>query len=102
MSGHTPGPWTVDQRAGNSLSIDGPEGREIASVYDEDIDDVTPQQEADARLMAAAPDLLDACDRALGLIAAVVKHQRVSEKEVRAMAVILSGTLTKARGAGAP
>ncbi len=61
MSKHTPGPWTAD----GSWPFDGfdyikilaPSGREIASVIGPQMEE---QRQADAALMAAAPDLLAA------------------------------------------
>lgn len=52
MTGHTPGPWDYQATAGNhDFSVYGGEtGRDIALVRDFD--------EANARLIAAAPDLL--------------------------------------------
>lgn len=65
---HTPGPWTVGGASGN-----GGEAREIVSrsrciawtacSYDEDAGDVvTAEDDANACLIAAAPDLLEACE----------------------------------------
>lgn len=51
---HTPGPWT--HRAGNNTTNDyvkGPDGELIAMVY-------APYPSANARLIAAIPDLLEA------------------------------------------
>lgn len=58
---HTPGPWTHKATAGNHDFIIYSEaedsGRDIALVRDFD--------EANARLIAAAPELLHACELAL-------------------------------------
>ena len=53
MSAHTPGPWGLD---GNL--IEGPDGERVACItaYSRR----TPKQKANARLIAAAPDLLAA------------------------------------------
>ena len=53
MSAHTPGPWGLD---GNL--IEGPDGERVACItaYSRR----TPKQKANARLIAAAPDLLEA------------------------------------------
>lgn len=78
MSGHTPGPWAVctQQPEGNpywlvGLTIgaaDPGDARKVCTVHDWGIDwpvgtvqhDMTA---ANARLIAAAPDLLEACQR---------------------------------------
>lgn len=55
MSGHTPGPWTVER--------DGPNRRWLVNGDDFAVatcDGAIRRQEADARLIAAAPDLLNA------------------------------------------
>jgi hypothetical protein len=52
MSKHTPGPWTAEDE-GASVHIAGHDGIWVAEVYG--IDD-----NANARLIAAAPDLLQA------------------------------------------
>lgn len=59
---HTPGPWLAqhDPRAGyTDIMQDGLPGPLIASVPDEG----EPVQEANARLIAAAPELLEALER---------------------------------------
>lgn len=64
MSKHTPGPWPMEYTGdgkriviGSGL-VEGPNGYEVAEVYSDDC----PQglAEANGRLIAAAPDLLEA------------------------------------------
>ncbi len=62
---HTPGPWRVGRTTGGLLGIwsrrsraDSPDVCSVASVPD-------ARDEANAHLMAAAPELLAACKRAL-------------------------------------
>lgn len=66
---HTPGPWIWDdEECGNSISIrhdpQNPRalGDEVASVYRDGIE-TTDDMRADARLIAAAPDLLSIARR---------------------------------------
>lgn len=57
MSGHTPGPWTVNE----DCHVYGPQKRPTsicATVY----------KKADARLISAAPELLEASRNALQII----------------------------------
>ena len=56
MTEHTPGPWVVNETRGHAFFIDAP---------DHNICYVGRIAEADARLIAAAPDLLEACEKAL-------------------------------------
>lgn len=60
MSGHTPGPWHIDYAAaggGNIQSVNGPVAntRWFGNTQKEALEDF-----ANARLIAAAPDLLEA------------------------------------------
>lgn len=68
-SKHTPGPWTVRPDPPNLESLihsDAGGGVWIARVM---FGIGTPdQRDANAALMASAPDLLSACEEALGLI----------------------------------
>lgn len=54
---HTPGRWKNDGRLGYAHWIRSATGAQIATVYGER---VTPESEANAALIVAAPDLLDA------------------------------------------
>jgi hypothetical protein len=61
---HTPGPWSVDTRYG-PCNVSAPAGRSICSTggYSDNFSDPekrTAENEANARLIAAAPDLLEA------------------------------------------
>jgi hypothetical protein len=70
MSGHTPGPWKVGARscewnspASPYLHVDGDRGPLVAKVrMRQDMDTLGGEEcLANARLIAAAPDLLAAC-----------------------------------------
>ena len=61
MSGHTPGPWNVvDTHNQTQVSTKRDNGtvKGIADIFDSR--DGTPEWQANARLIAAAPDLLEA------------------------------------------
>jgi hypothetical protein len=64
---HTPGPWSigpVDDTVVNHLGLDGVR-RDIAAIAGDYNDpDLWPVMEANARLIAAAPDLLKALEQA--------------------------------------
>jgi len=55
---HTPGPWHIMPRGQV-----GCDSFPICEVYDADPRNDNPEQEANARLIAASPDLLAACKR---------------------------------------
>ena len=72
MTKHTPGPWTIDTRF-HVYAILDPTGQEITfqdTAPQEDCGSVTSrgrtaeETQANARLMAAAPDLLEAAEEA--------------------------------------
>ena len=57
MTAHTPGPWRVD--ATRQTAVRGFDGRHVATLEAGS----QPTRDADARLIAAAPDLLAALRR---------------------------------------
>lgn len=62
-STHTPGPWMAGVPAsgrGGGVNVVAAGGA-VAMVYDHIKDGGNPSRDADARLIAAAPDLLAAC-----------------------------------------
>lgn len=83
MSGHTPGPWIISRGMGVQIALDTgtpnePSARFVAAVHD------IPEREANARLIAAAPELLAALKHLLN--ASVGMHG--SEAELRAIEAI--------------
>lgn len=69
MDRHTPGPWKVIGDAGHpsNARITSTARRHIAKVYASDLG-ADPMCEANADLIAAAPDLLAACRAAANLL----------------------------------
>lgn len=70
MTKHTPGPWAVTSAPYGALRV-GPAlvehpGREAVEYANARGRDLLAQRAADAALIAAAPDLLDMCERLLG------------------------------------
>jgi hypothetical protein len=66
MSKHTPGPWTIHRHS--STSVQGSRGFVVANTggwltTSLDIESVVKEQEANARLIAAAPELLEALEK---------------------------------------
>ena len=63
MSSHTPGPWFIDpnvKKNANYIDISSQEHIGLATaVWRMDGDERTPECEANARLIAAAPELLN-------------------------------------------
>lgn len=70
MTQHTPGPWAITAAPYGALRI-GPAllehpGREAVEYAQARGRDPLAQRAADAALIAAAPELLDMCERLLG------------------------------------
>ena len=85
MSKHTPGPWTLGGPIGSGhLHGREPKFRVYAhrTLFLEVCADpdgyVRGENEANARLIAAAPDLLEACKVALGIIGFGAEHDQIS------------------------
>lgn len=60
---HTPGPWVIGKQDHDVVMVDTTSGTAICDVYG-DSDD----RPANARLIAAAPDLLEALEAAHGYL----------------------------------
>jgi hypothetical protein len=80
---HTPGPWMVNRDAEYCGSrIDGPDGRAVAHATQRDPHPTIghgisqEQAEINGRLIAAAPDLLEALQYALPYLEACVPNPR--------------------------
>lgn len=77
MSKYTQGPWTMDTSRQGDPVVRVPGGRELQNL----VDDST--YEANARLMAAAPDLLDAlkqlCERVEHYAPEMARNQDLHE-----------------------
>jgi hypothetical protein len=83
---HTPGPWEIDQwaqhtrRAGFPASIGQPEDADDPmSICTMDGDGDMATEWANARLIASAPELLDAAKYAMGVIAAAAPNDDSEE-----------------------
>jgi hypothetical protein len=75
MSAHTPGPWVATSNAGGADISDEAKGRAIAHVYGERM-----ACYPDARLIAAAPDLLEALAVCLAAIVHMPHNKRCSSE----------------------
>lgn len=106
---HTPGPWAVrepdpDERAADLAEGREPEDMEMTEVYaDEDGEQVcfvmntTPNEAANARLIAAAPELLAALQ---GFIELSDNEQLVIEGSCEHDPVLVSARLAIAKAEG--
>ena len=103
---HTPGPWRImravdytgdtESRYNPILSIESADGK---TVYYTDSGYFQPN-EADARLIAAAPDLLEALEGLYEQCAMMHKHWGEGSNQKQADAAIASGLAAIARAKG--
>lgn len=75
MSGHTPGPWTVQGRAVHHLMFEEPlrDSNEVARVPNDN-----PESLANTRLLAAAPELAAALQLCFSELERLVRDERQS------------------------
>lgn len=103
---HTPGPWKFDKEYGNAMDeLYGPDGRAIAAIWTRGCDSPTRVREcykpfaegvANARLIAAAPDLLSACKDAETACDEVASWLESDEAfDITALVVDLRGVMRK-------
>jgi hypothetical protein len=92
---HTPGPWSLEDRGTKfivSKPGDGYITREVCRMDSSTM--AAFAQEANARLIAAAPDLLEA----LQAIASIDVHSALTEAEADAIHAAASAAIAKATG----
>lgn len=66
MSAHTPGPWDVAYLDGNGQSVVKAEHTEVCTCWHHCVGAIEKEMHANARLIASAPDLLEAVRDLLG------------------------------------
>jgi hypothetical protein len=85
MAQHTSGPWTTDidrrframdsMQMPESIGVRGPDGNFLASAFDFNRTDRDAEVEANARLIAAAPDLLAALEHIVAINGSTGGHK---------------------------
>lgn len=82
MTKHTPGPWIAGSTGRN---IWGDDNRVLVATVDIPSPHIKTfeEQEANARLIASAPDLFEACKHALGLLATYAKEETGTLNELK-------------------
>jgi hypothetical protein len=110
MSKHTPGPWTVGARGkygthnANIIFSNGGEGS-VATVYGlpmhtnlEEVDPKYAEGMANARLIAAAPELLEALREAYGYVDCIPETAAGGDDAAIELARRLRAAIAKATG----
>ena len=104
MTEPTSGVWQADTRGSDGIDIyNGPEDTAewIARVYDLDDEDGNDQTAANARLIAAAPQLLEACKVALAALGPLPSGMKWPPKLWASVAFVyhlLDETIARAEG----
>ena len=91
MAGHTPGPWSVAYHDVNDQAVVSGQHTEIATCWHHCVVELETQMQANARLISAAPDMLEALE---GLVASV---RGVGPKDGKVLARA-DAAIAKARG----
>jgi hypothetical protein len=95
---HIPGPWHVEQNE-DGLVIHSDDGTEICEVTGQTFDEYAEEEtEANAKLIAAAPELLDALKMAECVIENYKDELDEADEDVPALAEIRAA-IAKATGA---
>lgn len=79
MGTHTKGPWQVGEDDPNGQAIVMGPHHEIATCWHHCVGSIEKEMRANARLIAAAPDLDDASCAALIAIEATLKYENLSK-----------------------
>jgi hypothetical protein len=100
--GHTPGPWLIDGTTVYALNGEETnrftcqvQGGHVAFRFDKAVRTSTFEREANARLIAAAPELLEALE---GMLRASVTGG-IEDAELNALEAKARAAIAKARGA---
>ena len=99
MSAHTPGPWRIaDDVYPSFLKVDGPSFKLSVVMRATDLDEPDYQSRlADLRLIAAAPDLLEALE-AYHFHFGILEENEFINAEARRCASLARAAITKAKG----
>ncbi len=91
---HTPGPWSVtDGHYPSFKEIRGPSFKISVVMWATDLtDDDYRKRDADLRLIAAAPDLLEALKDIVGFWDSIVPTDAVNQMHINARAAIAKAT----------
>ena len=95
---HTPGPWKTQPHISlDRLEIRDADGRRIAECA-MDFPMSAKTHDANARLIAAAPELLEAAEHAWTFVSDILETGMSQSEEVRALERALKDAIAKAKG----
>ncbi len=81
MSKHTPGPWRIIEIRGRAVILEPEQDGHVCKIS-EWADEYAEEQEANARLIAAAPELLEALENLVSLCEAGLNKEYNIEAEL--------------------
>jgi hypothetical protein len=90
---HTPKPWHIGKRSGNP-AIYGKDGTEVAEI----LHGLTPEWRANARLIAAAPELLAALIASLDYVVLKGAGMELSSEALNELCAGIRAAIAKAEG----
>lgn len=107
MADHTKAPWAVAGPDNEGLWIEGAKGTAVTETYPEDTrlvcslplygqPEIDEKTEADAMLIAASPDLLEACEESLETFTALEAGEKVGD--VLETIKLLRSVVARAKG----
>jgi len=99
---HTPGPWTIKQATSSAMVSVYAGGFNVACTGSANVEE--DNADANARLIAAAPELLEACREALNMLGASRDHctgERGLVHRIDAAAKAAHAAIRKAEGGAA-
>ena len=98
MANHTPGPWLLIDNL-NSITVCSNRANEDGFYLDADIASNGDCSRADARLIAAAPDLLDVATEAHRIMSHLIEHDSLPPDTCPAdLFDIAAAAIRKAKG----
>lgn len=92
---HTPGPWGIPGPSPDMIGTEGPDRRLVAQVHGQNF-------EANARLIAAAPELLAACQAVMSAARSCIEHPLVERPRWGEVHLLLVSAIAKATGGPTP
>ncbi len=95
MNQHTPGPWEVAYYDKNGQAVVKSEHIEIATCWHHCVGAIEKEMKANARLIAAAPELLEALKGILAVASVRIDDPRIAQWDAaRAAIAIATGERT--------
>jgi hypothetical protein len=93
---HTPGPWRAVKTHSGIIDILDPRSRDVVTVYGGGVESTS--KEANARLIAAAPDLLEALKDILRMLRTAPPGTNLNDRRFIDYGIAANRAIAKAEG----